>query len=156
MSTESRSILSALVVVAIIVGGVYWWKERAPDEPAQNISRDNVEVENFLAHTGAGRVPGGLPAGLPLETENVRESLSQNYVEKGVILSSYAYITSKTPAEVLASYKVYFNDNGFIIGEEAELKGVSFIRARKTVDDILIMVSEKGAEVEVKISYTDR
>lgn len=158
MSKESKSIFVALLVVAVIVLGVYLWKKGGGQG---EVSRENVEVSkiDLSVAQGQDRVPGGFPAGLPLETENVSESYTQDYVDRGVVLYGFTYKTEKTATEVLASYKLYIEDNQYVIqsaDERLDNARPSFIQARSGDDELLVTVNPNNGETTVQVVYTQK
>ena len=156
MNSQLKTLLSILLLIIIIAGGVYLWKMRVPSAP--QISKDNVEVTKTDLTTAVGndRVPVGFPLGFPIETENVTESYTQDYVERGVTLYGFTYTSIKTPADVLASYKAYLEKNEATIEEEKLDPKASYLKATLVGGELLVTASAQGEGTTVQVVYTDK
>lgn len=54
---NKKAIIAAIVAVALIIGGVYWWQHRQTDNPNQLVLNGNVDVRQVsLSFNGNGRI----------------------------------------------------------------------------------------------------
>lgn len=160
MSNNSKTVVSAVVLVVLILGGLYWLKthpgffKRTPE-----VSKDNVLITkiDLTEATSTARVPKNLPSGLPIETAIVTESYTQDYYDRGVKLTGYTYTTTKSPKEVTALYKAYMNTNGYqILVEKVEDAKPSIIQGTKGRVELMVVSSVEGDHTNVQLTFTEK
>lgn len=105
------------------------------------------------------RVPAAIPKDLPLETTNVSESYTMNYLDQNLTLSGYTYMTDKKPQDVYNLYVTYLLNNKYtfrLTPPENKQPGVLDINTMKDHDDLSVFISPNAGGSAVKIVFTDR
>lgn len=148
MNNSIKTIISVILLLLVILGVTYLVKKPAtPEETKENV----VVTQNEGGESN-------LPVGLPIETEKVTENYSQAYVDRGVTLHGYTYVSQKSPSEVQALYMAYAEANGYSVEETGSGENEpSFMRTKSAEgDELMVIASTNGIETTVQVVYTDR
>ncbi len=122
----------------------------------ENVSTDKIDLTRTQ---GMARVPAAIPKDLPLETTNVSESYTMNYLDQNLTLSGYTYMTDKKPQDVYNLYVTYLLNNKYtfrLTPPENKQPGVLDINTMKDHDDLSVFISPNAGGSAVKIVFTDR
>ena len=110
-------------------------------------------VEHTPAVNGVLPEPAGLPTGLPLETENITESVTTSYPDQGATQLSVSYLSSKTVAQKYQEYKDYMTQAGYELSEGDSSAPVRALFGTNVDADLSVVISSQGAETLVQLAY---
>lgn len=143
--------LIALIVVILVVAGWYAIKrDSGPNFPQEEYSTFKTDLTGT---EGDLRLPFGFPRGTPAEVDNLTESTSMHYAERGVVLNTTAYESSVTAEEAYVLWRDYMSSENYELTENREglmLYGVM------GADELNIIITEREDKVIVRAIYTDR
>lgn len=153
--------LSLIALVAIIAVGAWFFLREARPEASAPIAAPvtedkNIEVtETKPAETGRS-VPLGFPESIPVETNNITESLRVAYKEQGVTQYTVSYTSVKSRESLWDSYSSYMNKAGFAVDKASSSKSLGQLSGTKGSDTLSIVVSDHGDVTLVQINYLER
>lgn len=153
-------VLAVLVLVIIGVISYLMWSGtmRLPftQEPRESEMTEEIPaVVEYTQKTAEGLTPApaGFPQDIPVEQEQIFESLSITYPGLSVKQLSVSYLTSKEVSEKYAEYRNYLTSAGYWLSEgisDPEMKSVTGV---KEDSQLLVVVSNQGSGVMVQLAY---
>ncbi len=160
--STAKKILLLLVFLLIIVGIVYllaggnYLQKKTQDDTAVGggVKVDYVNLNE--TKDGADKLPKGLPAGIPIETEEVTESYTANYQDPLATQYTVTFRTSKSVDAKYKEYVDYLTAEGYQISEGDKNAPVKTLQATKANDDFLAVISKQGSYTQVQLGYLDR
>lgn len=115
---------------------------------------DLSKVENI------GKLPEGFPSNIPVEKNNLIESVKITYTEQKSVLYSVSFNSARQPEELYAQYKDFLSTkNGFAIDNQVKTVERMAFQATKTgTKDNLSVTITPGVQRTnlVQISYTSK
>lgn len=166
-SSNSSVIVLVLIFVILVGASVYMYKSGifGTKMPATEETKAPVYSQDKVVVTGtdlksAGPARDKLPAifakDFPLPANAViTESVTTDYPERKVTLSTFGYTTSLSPKEAYALYESYLTKNGYVSTKESK-KVDQYIMGTKNNDDLSVIVGLNGKSTMVNISFLDR
>ena len=163
--TSIKKLLTLIVVAVVVVVGALVLanvkkkdKEVAKIQGTQN-SPEGVKVSHVdlaKASTPKEKIPQGLPSGIPLETNNVRESYSAEYQDLNAIQYTVVFTTNSSVAEKFQEYVTYMKSQGYQITHQDKDAAVKYVYGSKDNDDLSVVISRQGESTQVQLTYLDR
>ncbi|KND48569.1 MAG: hypothetical protein AB200_02485 [Parcubacteria bacterium C7867-005] len=152
-------LILGLVVLALIVVFCFRYGFRYPK---QDFSSEKVLVQNTDLATAEGenKLPAGFPKEIPVEINNITESVTLSYPERGATLYSVAYQSARGTSDLSNLYSKFIKDNNFILSnandklEKGETK-MTFL-STKNNDDLSITITKLATGNTIQISFLDR
>lgn len=152
----------SLIVGIIIVGGAAWFffgrEPEAASEPIVTpVEVDkNIEViETDIAETGQA-VPLGFPESIPVESNNITESVRVAYKEQGVTQYTVSYTSMKSRESLWDLYSGYMGKAGFTVDKTTSSKSLGQLSGNKGNDTLSVAISDHGGVALVQLNYLER
>ena len=167
-STQTKTILVALLVLLILAGGYIWFKNYKGHEsvaPAGKIisdtetkPKDNVEVTqvDLNAENTEVRLPEGFPTNIPLEISGIFESYSAVYETQGVTQYTVSYNSSASKSAKWDEYNSFMTKESYAFDKNATSKSQGTLSGTKDKDSLLAVVSAKGDKTIVQLNLLRR
>lgn len=152
--------LIVLIIIALALGK--FLSKKLPDRAEQN-QQENQKLGEAVETVVVTRtdiansqVPGGFPAGIPIEKS---VTVTKNYTQKGsngVSESVREYETTKTLAEVDKSFMDFFTKQGWAVTAHVDnsSSGLIMVAASKAGQNILVNISENTITKVRKVEVT--
>ena len=107
--------------------------------------------------TGSDRLPEGFPRTLPVETQNLHESVTIEYPDKNIILHSVVYGSPRQLEDIRADFERYFAQGGYRdVKIDIGFERVTF-QAYKGSDTVSVVLSSpKALGTNVQIGYVQK
>ncbi len=159
--SQKIKISSAVITIVLVLtlGYILFNKYRTPAETSLKVSNDTdsqpmkVEVENTQMVSGVLSAPAGFPSDIPLEKENILESVTTNFPENNARQLSVSYQSSRTVAQKYAEYKKYMQDIGYQMTEGEANATVRSIFGTKEGNNLSVAISSADGKTLVQLAY---
>lgn len=157
MQSNKTSLVSILILLILIVGAVFWFKKYYKNDG--NFHEKVVEspVDLSKATKPEEKIPASFPKDIPLQLNEVIESTTLNYPERGVTVSIISFKTFRSNAELFSTYKVYFTNAGYVLQNSNTGEKLGTIFGDKDGNNLGVMIGlnvESDGQRIVKLVYT--
>lgn len=136
-------LLAIIIIIALAYVGYSKYpnifkKTNLPAEKSIVEKIDLSKVENL------GKLPEGFPANIPVEKNNLIESVKITYTEQKSVLYSVSFNSARQSEELYAQYKSFLSaKNGFVIDNQV-----------KTVERMAFQATKTGTKDSLSITIT--
>ena len=167
-ASSNSSVIVLVLIFAVLVGAsVYMYKSgtfgsKTPvveeaKTPAYTQEKVVVTSTDLKAPTPAkDKIPTAFAKDFPLASGAVIiESLTTDYPERKITLSSFVYTTNAPAKEVYALYEPYFTKNGYVSAQDGK-KVNQYIAGTKNNDDLGVIIGSNGKNTTVNVTFLDR
>jgi len=155
-SQNIKTVTAVIIIILILIIGYvlfarYSGNQRSLFEDKNNLP--TVVVENTSRVDGVLPAPPGLPADLPIENDNIQESVTTRYPDQNAKQLSLSYLSSKTVAEKYAEYKTYMTQAGYDVTEGDPSLPLKAIFGTKTDANLSVAISSQDGQTVVQMAY---
>lgn len=167
MSSKTKIILVFLLLVLSVLVLTYLYK-RGSDYPPANTennspqgevegSGEKVEVtQTNITGGGTSKLPEGFPAGIPVETINIKESYKVDYNDRGVTQYTISYSSMKSIDDVWTIYFDFMNKERYMIDMDATSRSSGQITGFLGNDSLSIVISAQNGGTLVQMNLLAR
>jgi uncharacterized ion transporter superfamily protein YfcC len=155
---KTHKTVTILIIVVVAVLAVYFvFNSGSFVKKTAETTEENIVVQKTDLSSG-NKLPAGMPDFIPVETSDVKESYSMNYVDRRVILYAVSYTTSKSIAEKFAEYLKFMTDNGYKYGTAQTKQGINggTLFGINAKGDLSVILSKIEDKTYVQVSYVDK
>lgn len=150
-----------IIVAIIVIAGILVFLRSSSQKPQmqpQKFSSENVNVSkvDLATATGDARLPVGFPTNIPVELNNISESTTLAYPERGATLYSVSYTSAKQPEEIYTEYGDYLKSNKFNIGINTKTAQQMMYQASTSTTSISVVITPHPGGTMVQIAYVVR
>lgn len=162
------SVIALVVIFLLLVGAsVYMYKSGAFDTkdgdtktPAeQPFTEEKVVVTGADLSAGVplrNKIPAAFAKDIPVPADAVVvESLTTDYPEKMMMMSTFVYTTKQSAKAIYALYEPYLAKNGFVAAAEGK-KDSEYVTGVKDGDDLGVIIGSNGTDTVVNVVFLDR
>ncbi len=113
-------------------------------------------IDLSTAETDEAKLPVGFPTDLPLEYDNINESLSTTYSGDTTAQGSVVFNSPKTYSELRSDFDTYFEDNGYTVTvNELQEGAIAQLRGENESGELLSVLLQRVSDqiVTVKVGY---
>lgn len=158
-SSQTTRIIWAIVAVIIIVILFFVLpgdsnKQDAEPTNVADIEVKQVDLEN--AGNDSDKLPKGFPSDIPLTSENVVESYSSEYKDRGYTQHTVAFDTRDTISSLHALYETYMIAAGYEVTASSVDSSVASVSGTLDNDDLTVIVTVSENTRRVTLNYLDR
>ncbi len=119
-------------------------------KPKTEVKVDKVDLTTAQ---GDARLPQGFPTDIPVETTGAFESYTANYPTRNFTQYTVSYTTTKSVKDTYALYLSYMTKAGYTFRSDGKDEKHGFLYGTKDNNDLSVVVSTKGTETSVQMSY---
>lgn len=154
-SNKFVKIFLSLLFLALLVAGFVWWVKWSKERSARIMAERpiNAQVERITEVDGKFFPPPGFPVSIPLEEDNIVESMVTNYPEQKAVLRSLMYRSTEEKADKYAEYRTYMEGEGYKLADGGESGEVMFLSGTKTSENLSITLSTWEGLTVVQIAH---
>ena len=162
------TILGLAIITVIVLLGI--WVASQFDNTTAVGDADPVQQADFeagteptietidlsTAETDEAKLPVGFPTDLPLEYDNINESLSTTYSGDTTAQGSVVFDSPKTYSELRSDFDTYFEDNGYTVTvNELQEGAIAQLRGENESGELLSVLLQRVSDqiVTVKVGY---
>ena len=128
--------------------------QQADFEPGTEPAIETVDLS--AAETNEAKLPAGFPTDLPLEYDNINESLSTTYTGDTTAQGSVVFDSPKSYSDLRSDFDTYFEDNGYTVTvNELQEGAIAQLRGENESGDLLYVLLQRVSDqaVTVKVGY---
>ncbi len=167
-TTNSSVLVLVLIFILLVAVSVYMFKSGTFTKKGAGVTQEAskpVYTSEKVVVTGTDlsatipakdKIPSAFAKDLPLPAGAVIiESLTSDYPERMVTLSTLVYTTSLSQKEIYALYEPYFTKNGYVTAKDGK-KADQYITSTKNNDDFGVIIGTNGKNTTVNVTFLDR
>lgn len=162
--SQSIVFIVALFIILLIVAFAMTSLSKKPasegtpattETPTTKTTKTEVKVDKVDLTTAQGdaRLPQGFPTDIPVETTGAFESYTADYPTRNFTQYTVSYTTTKTIKDTYALYLSYMTKAGYTFRSDGKDEKHGFLYGTKDNNDLSVVVSAKGSETSVQMSY---
>lgn len=145
----------SLIFLALLGAGFVWWIKWSKERAARFVAERpmNVQVERVTEVEGKFLPPEGFPDSIPLDEDNIVESVRTSYPEQNAVQTSVMYRSTEEKSEKYSEYRTYMEKEGYKLSEGGETGEVLFLQGTKTGENLSITLSTWEGLTVVQIAH---
>jgi hypothetical protein len=119
-------------------------------------TKEKGNIERFVMTNNVKTLPATFPNDIPVESENISQSTTQEYTNRKITLFSVTYLSTKKSSELFNTYGDFLNKAGYSISTGEQKQTLSEFQATKENNNISIIIIPQSSKTMVQISYVVR
>ena len=149
---HTKMIISIIVIILLAGAGFVFVKY-----PGLLSQPKKFSTENVVFKDNRNNLPTEFFNLLPIEKENITQNATLEYTDRGTILYSLSYTSSKQIEELFAIYGNFLKESGFTIKENKKSPRFYNYKAIKDSTELSIVISSQSALKNlVQIGYVTK
>lgn len=155
-----RVILPILIMLILLAAGYVWYSSRGGSgelERVEETPAEGVEVEHIDLNTAEGdKLPQGLPAGIPVEEEGLKESYKADYTQHGVTQYTVSYESAASVGAKWDEYNAYLASTGYELDTTTSNRATGVIRGTAGASELIVVITSRSNGSYVQLNYIVR
>ncbi|MCR4279399.1 MAG: hypothetical protein NUV78_01535 [Candidatus Zambryskibacteria bacterium] len=155
LANKYVKIFLSLLFIALLIAGFVWWLKWSKERAARIVAERpmNVQVERVVEVEGKFTPPLGFPASIPLEEDNIVESILTNFPTQNAVQTSVIYRSTEEKLDKYFEYRSYMEKEGYKLSEGGDTGEVLFLHGIKGNENLSVTLSTWEGLTVVQIAH---
>jgi len=157
-------IVALFVILLIVAFAMSSFSKKAPtttppvttENQPQKTTEVKVSKVDLTTAQGDARLPQGFPTDIPVETTGAFESYIADYPTQNATQYTISYTTTKSVKDTYALYLAFMTKADYTFRPDGKDAKNGFLYGTKDNNDLSIVVSTKGTQTSVQMTYLKR